>query len=476
MSFFKPRNCYRVRYRIQLPTSVKTRDKYAPTEALARLFHTKVSAVESACKFRMAAYEDIVEWIEDGYLKPAEAGAIFPGFSETHQRQQSVEIGRTDYDLLEREWSGYSAEATAGSGGETRNQQSSLAHGRWVLTYLRQHFPDLSTFDASAAQSLKAQLESEFKAWTIYTRFTKLRLILDQAIRLNMIKANPARGIKLAQPKRAKAYRILTRDEVDWVLEKTLEYRGLISGGLPTAVRMGLYCGLRDIEMVWFSWDWVQWERGVIELQETYCPVTSHRWIPKDHEARTVPAPTDLLDFLEGERSRQESEGLLNQFVLPAGGNRNSEKCKLSPGAVTQIKADAEAGKARAALAREYGVSWNMINHIVKGDRWATAGKSKFLGKPLDQSAPQKAFFKMMDAEGRVKTVRADRQEADFTLYSLRHTFCTTCLRKEDQGGRDLDIKTVQELMGHSDVRVTEQYLRAVDMEQGLTEGIYRRG
>jgi integrase len=82
----------------------------------------------------------------------------------------------------------------------------------------------------------------------------------------------------------------------------------------------------------------------------------------------------------------------------------------------------------------------------------------------------------MMDAEGRVKTVRADRQEADFTLYSLRHTFCTTCLRKEDQGGRDLDIKTVQELMGHSDVRVTEQYLRAVDMEQGLTEGIYRRG
>ena len=86
-----------------------------------------------------------------------------------------------------------------------------------------------------------------------------------------------------------------------------------------------------------------------------------------------------------------------------------------------------------------------------------------YRGQPLSQDAPQKAFDKMMAAEHKAK--------AGLTLYSVRHTYCTTLLRPPPYGA-GLDIRTVQQRLGHADIRTTEQYLRAIEIEQHPTDAL----
>ena len=71
--------------------------------------------------------------------------------------------------------------------------------------------------------------------------------------------------------------------DMEWVLSTSLSYRQRLNGGLPSAVRMGLGAGLRDIEMVWFSWDWLDWQHNVIRIGLTTCEATGQEWIPKTH-------------------------------------------------------------------------------------------------------------------------------------------------------------------------------------------------
>ena len=78
----------------------------------------------------------------------------------------------------------------------------------------------------------------------------------------------------------------------------------------------------------------------------------------------------------------------------------------------------------------------------------------------------------MLKAEG-LTHEEGNKEVANFSLYSLRHTFATTCLRPKDHGGLGLDIKTVQAYLGHSDIRRTEMYLRGLDAEEQTTTGMY---
>jgi integrase len=49
-----------------------------------------------------------------------------------------------------------------------------------------------------------------------------------------------------------------------------------------------------------------------------------------------------------------------------------------------------------------------------------------------------------------------------YTAHHLRHSFGTTCLRNR------VDVRTLQEWMGHADLATTMKYLHAVRAEDGL--------
>lgn len=145
---------------------------------------------------------------------------------------------------------------------------------------------------------------------------TKLRLLLDQAAELGMTSDNPARGLKLRQPKRVVPRRLLSREEAEMLLSVSLRYRQWINGGLPTVVRLGLYAGLRDEEMRWAQWTWLDRGRGVLTVQHSVCTVTGEEWDPKDYELRRLDVKQALVTYLEEERERQQTAGVLGRYLI----------------------------------------------------------------------------------------------------------------------------------------------------------------
>jgi len=229
---------------------------------------------------------------------------------------------------------------------------------------------------------------------------TALRILIDQAMRLGMIHNNPARQVSLNQPKKLEDRRILSEEEIQWLLEASLRYRQWINGGIPTMVRLGLYAGLRNQEMSWLKWDCIDWDQRVITIKESVCEMTGEVWTPKDHELRRLDVKQTCIDYLQEERERQEKEDLLGPFVMPGGG-------KKRPG---------------------------------------------FKVKPLSLDALQKALLKMLAAEG--------KQDSGITVYSLRHTYATMALRS------GIDLRTLQKRMGHSNIKVTMEYLHYIEPEE----------
>lgn len=415
----KQRNCLRIEYTLTLRGRKVRRPRYVRDTAEARLLQRRLEQLEQATRTGIARQNDIEEWIDRKWLKQEEAKIAFSGcFQESIARKTRRASTSTDYDQILKAYETYSLNATAGSGGADRNHQNAMSHARVALEWLRKNYPTLEDLTEDGIREYRQQLEGQFAPWTVFHRMTKMRLLLDQAVQMQMLAENPARKVEIRQPKRRKVFRVLSLEEVRWILETSLRYPTWINGGLPIAIRMGLYAGLRDIEMVWFSWDWIDWDGRIIQIGETVCETTGQVWIPKTHEARELDVKSDFIQYLKEERKRQERVRLLNQFVMPAGN----------------------------PIQRQY------------------------LGRPLSQDAPQKAFFKMMEKEGKVQN-RSGSQEADFTLYSLRHTYCTSLLRSPPHGA-GLDIRTVQKRMGHSDIRTTEQYLRAIEVEKHPTDAL----
>ncbi|NKB67745.1 MAG: tyrosine-type recombinase/integrase [Candidatus Latescibacteria bacterium] len=411
ISPFKPRGTFRINYTLVLLEKKVRKAKYAPTLPEARTLKKRLEALEQATRTGVARLEDIEEWTDRKWLKLTEAELVFPGFAESYARKQRVEGQTTDFDQIEVAFESYSLQATSQSGGAQRNHQNSMSHARVSLEWLKTHFPNLLELQTKDIQNYRYELEREFAPWTVFHRMTKMRLLLDRAVELQMIPENPARAINLPQPKRQRARRVLGLDEIQWLLKTSLQYRQWIHGGVPTIVRMGLYAGLRDIEMTWFAWEWVDWHHRIVNIGETTCKVNGQRWVPKSHEVRSLDVKLEFVDYLKEERDRQQGLDLYNQFVLPAGNKHQFD----------------------------------------------------YRGRPLSQDAPQKAFYKMMGYESREKT--------GLTLYALRHTYCTSLLRPPPYGA-GLDIRTVQRRMGHADIRTTELYLREIGVEKHPTDAL----
>ena len=75
-------------------------------------------------------------------------------------------------------------------------------------------------------------------------------------------------------------------------------------------------------------------------------------------------------------------------------------------------------------------------------------GKSE--GRPLHEDSLAPAFKNMREAE---------EMDPNMTIYSCRHTYATGLLRA------GVDLRTVQQRLGHASIRTTEQYLHELDVE-----------
>jgi site-specific recombinase XerD len=505
LDYRKERQVYRVRYTYKVGGKSIRRSISSKSKPEIRVLQRQVEELEEASRTRLAGIDRIDQWVERNWITATEAGSLFEGYSGTIQ-QRSHQEGTTDWDLLERDAMAYAGQASEGSGGERINRQSSESHFRHALRWLLSQVDDLRELTDSHVSDYQTSLSREFAPWTTFHRMTKLRIILDCGIRRDMIDKNVARSVSLAQPKRQTIRRILSLEEIAWLLEVSLkpDFEHLLNGTLPVAVRFGLYGGLRPIEMVWSGWDWIDWSHRVLNVARTVCRATGQSWVPKTHEARPIDLKKSVIEYLREEQKRQEELGILNQFIFPAGsavrrsalrqrGLRVFDTTKLvdlpewvgrkevleTMGiSLAGFKLHVADGIFPRAVKRPEGWRTNrqeLIDAITRYQAeelplWtdlAAAKNNPYLGRPMEQHTPQDNFRKMLEKESRVHN-----GEPDYTLYNLRHTFISRLLLPKDYGGAGLDIHTVQKRAGHADLKTTQQYLHDVDVMSHATDGL----
>jgi hypothetical protein len=153
-----------------------------------------------------------------------------------------------------------------------------MSMARQVLQWLREKHPTLE-LAPNDIQEWMADLENHgYSQWTCHHHLTKLRLLLDQAVRLSMIRENPARAasISISQPKHRQDRYVLSEEEIEKLLEASLDFRQRINGYLPTVARLGLYAGLRNEEMAWCQCEWINWKHSILARRPSF---------PGDHRA-----------------------------------------------------------------------------------------------------------------------------------------------------------------------------------------------
>ncbi len=411
VNWFAARECWRIAYSIYLDGRRIKKAKYLKIKTEAKRLAEQLEVIEQKAKNGLAGKQEIEAWIEKGWLTPAEAGKLFEGYKEViEQRRQAV---ATDYGMLLEAFKGFWLEKTDREVIQ-KNLGSDMSHARHILFWLEERCGELHTLNMEMVQQYLLELKEQGIAEnTIKNRLNIFRQLIDRAVVLDMAHDNPARQVNLKQVNvrlrgSAQERRILANGEVPILLEASLRHRHLISGGLPVVVRLGLYAGLRNQEMCWLAWDAVDWQNRIITVRETTCKATGETWKPKDYESRRLDVKESVIGLLQEEKERQETEKIAGQFVLP-GGN---------------------------------------------------AKQPQYRNRPLQQDAPQKAFAKMILAEG---------LDPAITIYSLRHTYATMLLRSPPHGA-GLDIRTVQNNMGHSDIKTTMTYLHHIEPEQHPTD------
>lgn len=186
-------------------------------------------------------------------------------------------------------------------------------------------------------------------------------------------------------------------------------------GAFPLAFRLGLWCGLRNGEVVWLPWEHVDLSKRLLHVKKVVSP-NGITWTPKskmdqDEEItkeRTLGINPQLAKYFEFERDRQEAHGLKTFFVFPSG-NPNRD-----------------------------------ILH----------------GKPLGSRVLNDAFQK------HIKRAGFDKQDK-LVFYSLRHTFCTKLL---DAPGAN--INDVRDRMGHTDIRTTQTYMHPKGADHHIEDAL----
>ena len=401
MNSFPARNSYRVKYSIRVNRRKKTLQRYYKTKREADLRMLQATQLEEASSMQMASKSHIEEWMSANLLAESDAIDVFPAYAELILQRQLQGLELTDYDEIYDMYMESSIQRSKG-GATGRTHTANRSRASRIRDWLKENVPNLEQLDDGKVHLFIREMEKGHSQKTAWHYVTVLRAFVDQGVELKMCRENPARDVKYSQPKSSRSRRILTRAEIDVLLEVAPRSRDLLRGTLPVVVGFGLYAGMRDEEMVWARWDKLNQETRVYDISETTCDLTGKTWYPKSVKPRRVPYPPQLIEILKEERARQVDYRLLGDFIL--------------------------------------------------------SGE-----KPYHVDSPQQAFRKMIQREGLPE---------DITIYSLRHTYATFMLRSVEDGGAGKDVRTVQEMLGHQDIRTTMIYLDYIKAEEHPSDGL----
>ncbi len=395
---------FRVSYSIRLPAGPIYRSRYATTRAEADQLRRQLEAVETAARTGLAPVDQIEDWLGRGWLKPEEAMAAF---RDWRQSGGGAAPARVDFERIQAAYEEYALSHSKAGSPYRKSHRTHQSLSARVVAWLQAEHPalDLKALDVEA---WLRGLRRDYAPWTVYHYGTYLRLLLDRAVELGMLRANVAREVPLPPPRAQAERRSLSTEEAQLVLGASLkpEYASRISGCLPTVVRLGLYAGLRNEEMAQARWEWLDSKRRILTVRAVGSEEGEEAWSPKDDDqARRLDVKEGLVEWLGAERVRQQRAGLLGPYMVVAGHEKQPQ----------------------------------------------------YRGRPIGSEALTHAFAVLVAGEG---------LPGDLTLYCLRHTYASALLRA------GVDVKTVQARLGHSDLKTTMGYLHAIEAEAHPTDAL----
>ena len=236
------RCCWRVRYTLHFGANRGRRAFHTGPKFEASSPQVRLARLEEATRSSIATREEIDQWVRAQYLAAREAAVCFPGWADTQLRDPALTLA--DYPAILAAHEEFALRRSRARDPLRRAFMVQMARARRVVAWLEETHPMLPTLAASDVDAYRADLEKRYRGWTVHHRLTALRSLLDRAQELGMVRENPARAVRVdSMPKTATVRRILSRDETGRLLDVSLSYRQWVYGGLPTAVRLGLYAG-----------------------------------------------------------------------------------------------------------------------------------------------------------------------------------------------------------------------------------------
>ncbi len=413
----KKRKIYKLSYTLYIGGKKVEREKTSANKTYIKDLLAATSELETAARTGIASTESILGWVQREFIEEEEANLLFPGYQQAAERAGLL-IAAPDFPYLKRRYRIYC---------ENNHRKGKSGYDGWgrgdkVIAWLKKQKKPLRDLEESDCEAFVSQILSTRSAQTAAHYLTTLRIILDIAQKKRMITYNPARSVEPPVIDDATERTILTADQIAWVKEASLRphHNTLLCGGIATAVRLGLYAGLRNGEMNWLRWSRVDLKKGVVTIAKTVDGDTE--WVPKDFESRTIDIKQEAVDYLR-ELKKISVNDSDDGFVLQSDPERNPER-------------DPETGK------------WLISDDIPR----RACGKH-----PIYAGALSKAFNTFMKREQRY---------GEYTVYSFRHTYATSMLRS------GVDIRTVQELMGHEKITTTMKYLRPLRAEDHPSDAL----
>ncbi len=240
--------------------------------------------------------------------------------------------------------------------------------------------------------ALLSELIKNLSNNSINKTLARFKAMIKYGVSRKIIAENPITEVKPLPTKRVKLRRALTVKEAQILVQTA-------PGDWPRIWRFILSTGLRKQEVVELRWRNVDLDKGIIRVLPT------DKWNPKSEAgARTIPLSDDVREDLRYLQKQSTSE-----LVFTTQYNK-----KLNTYFLKAL---------RAHMHNAFCIIYDL---------------------PYGKRLNKKERIKYNEYKDRIE---ADLEMID--LHALRYTFCTHLI------GSNVDIKTVQKLMGHADVSTT---------------------
>lgn len=224
---------WRVSYSVALPDEKKYRSRYLKSRQAAGFLKRQLERLEEATRTGVASADQITEWIGRGWLKREEAALTFIAWQTAGgpATRQAV-----DFTTLRAAYENYALTHSKAGDATRKSHRNHMGLADCVLGWLQEAHPRLDMTEADLATWLEGQGQ-RYSPWTVHHKLTKLRLLLDQAVRLGMLGENPARRVSVPTPRRTVPRRILSLEGRRQAEGGAAPRAEELEGGLPK--RMG---------------------------------------------------------------------------------------------------------------------------------------------------------------------------------------------------------------------------------------------